>query len=200
MLCSILAGCGSGSTSSDSSVLLGDTEQSESVISNDGPEGDSGFDLAGVRYPLDSALGDIWGARGSHYQIDFTLTDGNFSLETQVLDGQSHQVLVPAMAGAVVYAKMYSVGNSFNFGAYGFVPLSSSADIPDGVGYFTNAYVGVDANQDGRVSDDEQFAVADGVVQFSGNLPDISLTFSMALANGQNVAGSYTGLFDFTER
>lgn len=198
-LCVSTLGAISGCESS-SSIQSAEAEQPKQVVVNDGPEGSSALVIGDVSYPLDSALGDIWGVSNDHFQIDFTLTNGNFSLDTIVVDGQSHQVLVPAQATAVVHTEMFSAGDSFHYGSYTFVPFHSADEVHAGVGYFTNAFVGVDINLDGMVGDEERYAVIEGVVDFNGSLPDISLSFSMTLSNGQSVIGEYTGLYDFTER
>ncbi|MFK7997523.1 MAG: hypothetical protein AB8B87_25585 [Granulosicoccus sp.] len=194
----ILSGCGNSNDASSSGLLS--ENESPVVAGNDGPEGDSALHVNNTRYPLDSALGDIWGQRGEHFLIEYTLTDGNFSLETVVLDGQSHQVLVPALATAILHVDVYSAGRSFEYESYGFVPAGGGVNVAAGVGYFSNAYVGVDTDDDGRVSDQEQIDVIEGTVNFLGSPPDISLNFSMTLINGQQVTGDYTGLFDFTAR
>lgn len=196
ILLSVLSGCGGGGGNAEPVQ----SDQSRFVIGNDGPEGDSGFTVNTIRYPLDAAIGDIWGERDDRFRIDFTLTNGNFRLEPIVVDGQSHQVLVPAKATAVLHAEMYSPGSSFGYGGYAFVPSDDVAEVSSGVGYFTDAYVGVDTNMDGMVEDDERYAVIEGVVEFEGSIPFIELNFSMTLSDGQSVTGEYTGLFDFTER
>lgn len=189
-----VSGCGSSGAQTE------EEEQPRFVVVNDGPEGNSGLLIGSQRYPLDSALGDIWGVADDHYQIDFTLTDGNFMIDTIVVDGQSHQVLVPALATAIFHAEMYSAGDSFHYGSYTFVPSDQVENVSAGVGYFTNAFVGVDTNLDGMVTDEERYAVIEGVVNFDGSLPDITLNFSVTLSNGQTVTGDYSGLYDFTER
>ncbi|MFK8080474.1 MAG: hypothetical protein AB8B97_09325 [Granulosicoccus sp.] len=194
---SFLAGCGSGE--SDVSQPVSD-DQPKIIIGNNGPEGDSGLSVGNLRYPLDSALGDIWGATGGHFQIDFTFTNGNFTLDTIVRDGQSHRVLVPALASAVFRAEMFSVGNQFDYGSYAFVSADDTNSISSGVGYFTRAYVGVDVDQNGRVSESEKINVVAGSIEFAGAVPDISLNFSVTLDDGQYVTGHYSGLFDFTRR
>lgn len=172
-------------------------EPNRMVVVNDGPEGSSALLVNDVRYPLDAALGDIWGAKGEHFQIDFTLTDGNFRLISDTVDGRVVQLLVPAQAGVVFHAKMFSAGNSFDYSSYAYL---GSEDSPAGVGYFTNAFVGVDANGNGRVDLAEQSMVLDGVIDFAGALPDIELRLNLTLSDGRIVTGQYTGLFDFTER
>ncbi|MFK7858981.1 MAG: hypothetical protein AB8B64_09175 [Granulosicoccus sp.] len=198
LLC-ILSSCSSSGGGGDDPLLITE-EQPESVTRNDGPEGNSALIISDMPYPLDSAVGNIWGGRGDRFRIDLTLTDGNFALEPVELDGQSHQVLVPSMATAIVHVDIYSAGSSFSYGSYGFVPVDNTEDVTAGFGYFTDAFVGVDTNGDNRVSDGERYDVVDGVLEFQGGPPDISLSFSMTLSGGQSASGEYTGLFDFTER
>jgi len=206
-LLSVLNSCGGGSEVATVSALSidGDLSQADAgefnaVAGNDGPSGDSGLTIDNTQYSLNAAIGDIWGANDSHFQIDFTLTNGNFMLESIERNGQSYQVLVPAEATAVVRADIYNPGDSFHFGNYAYMAADSAVGASAGVGYFTQAFVGVDTNEDGRVGDEERFDVIDGIIEFKGTVPYIVLGFSMTLLNGQNVTGEYTGLFDFAER
>ena len=194
--CVVVTGCGSG----DAVEELQDDQQ-ELVTGNDGPEGDSGLIINNTRYPLDVALGDIWGVANEHYRIDFTLANGNFQLVSETIDGQTFQTLEPAQATAVFHLHMFSVGSSFDYASYAYVAdAGDSGDTYQGVGFFNDAYVGIDTNQDGEVNAEEEVAVIDGTVDFTGTVPDIELSFSLTLANGANVTGNYKGLFDFTER
>ena len=69
-----------------------------------GPEGDSNVKVSAIEYPLDAALGDIWGVEGDHYSIDFTITNGKFLVTPTTIDGLTQSLLVPVEASAVVYA------------------------------------------------------------------------------------------------
>lgn len=195
-LCASVSGCGGDNDAGEE--LFADPQRLE--IGNDGPEGVSGLTIDNIRYPLDVALGDIWGASGEHFRIDFTLTNGNFMLDTETVDGQAYQTLVPAEASAVFHASMFSPGGSFNYASYAYAPLNAGVQRFPGVGYFTDAYIGVDINQNNIIDNAEKMTVIDGRVDFAGTLPDIELNFSVTLSNGKSVTGEYTGLFDFTER
>lgn len=195
-LCAVVTGCGS---SSDIDEQLQDDQQ-KLVIGNDGPEGDSGLSIDDAVYPLDVALGDIWGAYNEHFRIDFTLSNGNFRLATETFDGQTFQTLVPAEATAVFHMHMFSPGSSFDYASYAYVADADDGSLYQGMGYFTEAYVGIDSDMDGEVNSEESFAVIDGTVDFIGTMPDIELSFSVTLSNGVSVSGIYEGLFDFTER
>ena len=192
LLASSVLGCSSDSVSSE-------PDDGERVIGNDGPEGSSGLTWRDTRYPLNAAIGDIWGVAGDHYHVDFTLTDGNFTVET-LADEPGYHLLVPAHASAVFRLEMFSPGDKFDFADYVYVSSENITSALAGVSFFTNAYVGLDTNQDGMVSPDEQRKVVDGTVLFTGALPDIELQFQVILADGEFASGEYTGLFDFTER
>lgn len=216
----LLVGCGSdtptttaqNSPADDSQLPLSpdapvtDPQSGESPIGgfpdsdgNAGPEGNSGITINAQRYPLDAALGDIWGVENVHYNVNFTLTDGNFEIVPTEVDGVLHDLLVPAQATAVFYAQLFSAGTSFAYTSY-----SYSADVPEsmleGTGFFNDAFVGIDLNGNGRVDDAEKSPVLDGTIEFSGALPDIALSFSVALGSGESAVGHYSGLFDFTDR
>ena len=195
ILCAVSTGCGG-----DGVVDPPQEDQQKLVIGNDGPEGDSALSINNTRYPLDVALGDIWGVNKGHYRIDFTLSNGNFQLASETIDGQTYQLLEPAQATAVFHLRMFSAGSSFDYASYAYVADADGGDAYQGVGYFNEAYVGIDTDLDGEVSPDENIAVIDGAVDFTGTVPDVELSFSVTLANGANVTGNYTGLFDFTER
>ena len=175
-------------------------ERSDNVVANDGPEGDSELITNGVRYPLDSALGDIWGVQNSLYQVDYTISNGNFQIVTLQGDDGPYEALVPAQATAVFFASMFSVGMQFEFGSYAYAAPGVTEALSTGTGYFTDAYVGLDENSNQMIDAQERYEVTDGTVEFSGELPDIELRFSLMLSNGASVEGHYTGLFDFTER
>lgn len=195
-LCAVVTSCGS---SSDSDDQLQDDQQ-RLVIGNDGPEGDSGLSIDDAVYPLDVALGDIWGMNNEHFRIDFTLSNGNFRLATETLNGQTFQTLVPAEASALFHMHMFSPGSSFDYASYAYVADADNGNLFQGMGYFTEAYVGIDRDMNGEINPEENFAVIDGTVDFTGTLPDIELSFSVTLSNGVSVTGIYEGLFDFTER
>lgn len=165
-----------------------------------GPEGDSGISYDDRHYPLDSALGDIWGFDGQHYNVNFTLANGRYLVETVEVDGVSHELLVPVASSAVVHAELYSPGDQFSLMTYSFSPFGNQGNVLAGNAFFDSAWVGVDEDLSGDVEHDEQHAVVGGTIDFTGTVPDIELHLSLSLANGQLVEGHYTGLFDFTER
>ena len=165
-----------------------------------GPEGDSNVKVSAIEYPLDAALGDIWGIEDDHYSIDFTITNGKFLVTPTTIDGVTHSLLVPVEASAVVYAELYSPGESFSFATYSYSPFGSGGGVLAGAAYFDVATVGVDLNESGDVEPNETFEVTGGTIEFGGMLPDIELRFSFTLENGVQAEGHYTGLFDFAER
>ncbi len=200
LLCAALTGCGGSSGSSESiSAVQNDQSPVMPDLVNNGPAGNSGLSIDELRYPLNVALGDIWGPENEHYRIDFTLSNGNFEVELQVIDGVEHTFLVPAQTTAVFHARLFNPGENFDVGTYAYAASVSDSSL-SGVPYFTAAYAGVDTNVDDRVDDSEQFNVVDGLVQITGTLPDIIIEFSVTLSNGQFVSGNYSGLYDFTER
>ena len=171
-----------------------------STDSNDGPEGDSAIVLDARRYPLNAAIGDIWGVENQHYNVNFTLTDGKFTITPTTIDGVTYNLLTPAKASGIFHAEMYSPGDAFSFDTYSFSRAGVDRDALAGVAFFDNAYIGLDENNSGDVDDDEIQTVIGGLVAFTGAVPDIELTFNVLLSNGQSAQGHYTGLFDFTER
>lgn len=200
----LLSSCGSGQEA-EVDVALSDNAlvADDEVIANGGPEGDSSLSLAGVRYPLDTAVGNVLGEQGNHFLVSIVLADGNFAIDSVNVDGQELAVLVPGQGTALIQADVYSLGASFSYSTYAFVDSqdSNADNTAPGVGYFTNASVGIDSNQDGMVAEDERLGVIDGVVDFSGSRPsDITMNFALTLEDGESVSGQYTGLFDFTIR
>ena len=173
---------------------------SEAVIANDGPEGDSELIVDNARYPLNVALGDIRGISDTLFQVDYTISNGNFQFITLQGDDGPYEALVPAQATAVFFASMFSPGDQFNFGSYPYAAPDVADALSSGTGYFTDAYVGLDENNNLLIDERERFEVTSGIVEFAGMLPDIELHFSLMLSNGASVEGHYTGLFDFTER
>ncbi len=165
-----------------------------------GPEGDSSVTVSEEQYPLNSALGDIWGVEGDHYSIDFTITNGKFLLTPTIIDGVTHSLLVPVEASAIVYGELYSPGDSFAFATYSYSPFGSGGGVLAGNSYFDQATVGIDLNSSGDVEANEIFNVIGGTFEFGGELPDIELSFSLMLENGMSAEGHYTGLFDFADR
>jgi len=165
-----------------------------------GPEGDSNVLVGDSRYPLSSALGDIWGTEGEHYSVDFTLTNGKFLVAPTEVNGVIHSLLVPVQATAIVYAELYSPGSSLSFVTYSFSSFGNAGGVLAGNAFFDQAYVGVDTNNSGDVEDDEKIAIIGGTIEFTGKLPDIELRFNVTLENGLAAEGYYTGLFDFADR
>lgn len=165
-----------------------------------GPAGDSSLSVNDRRYPLDSALGDIWGVGGEHFNVNFTVSNGRYRLQPVEVDGEVYDLLMPAAASAIFHADMYSPGEQFSLMTYSFSPFGDGGGVLAGNAFFDNAYVGVDEDLSGDVEDDEKQAVIGGTVNFTGVLPDIELRFSVTLEGGQFVEGRYTGLFDFTSR
>jgi len=169
-------------------------------VSPVGPEGDSRVKVGDRQYPLNSALGDIWGPEGDHYNIDFTITNGKFLVAPTLIDGVEHSLLLPVEASASIYAELYSPGDSFSFGTYSFSPFGAGGGVLAGNAYFDSAYVGIDRNDSGDIDAEENLRVIGGTFDFAGALPNIELRFSVTLENGQLAEGHYTGLFDFADR
>lgn len=201
-LVAIISGCGSGQQTLEVPADITIADNNDQSIINDGPEGNSRLTFSGISYPLDIAFGDVRGKQGDHYLVSFTLMNGTVVVESVTVDGQERETLVPSLGTAVMQADVYSAGESLVFNTYAFVATDdSSTVIQPGVGYFSNASVGVDINLDGMVSEDERLHVIDGVVDFTDSQPsDIVLSFAMTLDGGISVTGEYTGLVDFTFR
>lgn len=201
-LVAMISGCGSGQQTLNVPADITIADNNEPTITNDGPEGNSRLTFSGISFPLDIAIGDVRGKQGDHYLVSFTLMNGTVAVESVSVDGQELQILVPLSGTALMQADIYSVGEELVFNAYAFVATDdSSSFMQPGVGYFSNASVGVDINLDGMVSEDERLHVIDGVLDFTDSQPsDIVLNFAMTLDGGISVTGEYTGLVDFTFR
>jgi len=207
----ILVSCGNsqttetGNINSASELMLGDDSVPSEVAPEVGPlvlgpEGDSQLQVSERQFPLDAGLGDIWGVEQDHYNVDFTITNGNFLVAPTDIDGVVHSLLVPVRASAIVFAELFSPGEFFSFGTYSFSELSNDDGALSGNAYFNNATVSFDINESGDIEEGETFAVTDGTFEFIGGLPDIELRFSVTLDNGEMAEGHYTGLFDFADR
>ncbi len=177
--------------------LPGDDPETMVVI---GPEGDSSLVVNERRFPLDAALGDVWGMQGEHFNVNLTLTDGKFAIMPTRVGEEIYDLLVPAEATAIVYAEMFSPGDQFSFVTYSYSSLGASGSVLAGNAFFANAYVGFDVDRSGDVDADETLSVVGGTIEFTGILPDIEVQFSVTLENGLLAEGHYTGLFDFTDR
>ncbi len=169
-------------------------------IDSVGPEGDSSLSVNGQFYPLKSALGDIWGESGEHFNVNFTISNGRYRPDSIKVDGIEYDMLTPVATSALFYARMYSPGDQFSLLTYSFSPFGDGGGVLAGNAFFADAYVGVDEDLSGDVEDDEKQAVVGGTIDFTGTLPNIELRFSVTLDDGQLVEGHYTGLFDFTRR
>ncbi|MFK7855981.1 MAG: hypothetical protein AB8B79_17825 [Granulosicoccus sp.] len=178
----------------------GQLNQAPFVDGNEGPERDSSFELGSVRYPLSAAIGDIWGVSGEHFNVNFTLTDGKFTIMETSIDGVIHNLLTPANASGIFHAEMYSPGEGFSFETYSYALDGADRNSLAGIAFFEQAFIGVDVNNSGEVEDAEVMPVVGGTIEFTGAIPDVELNFSVLLSDGQTVEGHYTGLFDFTQR
>ncbi|MGQ7845427.1 hypothetical protein ACUNV4_13170 [Granulosicoccus sp. 3-233] len=165
-----------------------------------GPEGDSNLSVDGRLYPLKSALGDIWGETGEHFNVNFTLANGMYQPDVLEVSGRQYDVLTPVATSALFYARMYSPGDQFSLVTYSYSPFGDGGGVLAGNAFFADAHVGVDEDLSGDVEDDEKRMVVGGTIDFTGTLPYIELHFSVTLEDGQLVKGHYTGLFDFTRR
>lgn len=188
---------GDGTLPPDVVNLPGNDPETSVVI---GPEGDSSLIVNERIFPLDAALGDVWGAQGEHFNVNLTLTDGKFTIMPTTVDEEIYNLLVPAEATAIVYAEMFSPGDHFSFVTYSYSPLGVDGGMLAGNALFTDAYVGFDIDRSGEVDDDEELSIVGGTIEFTGIVPDIEVHFSVTLENGLLAQGHYTGLFDFTNR
>jgi hypothetical protein len=202
--------CNEHTVSSD--LLLSDAQQppgnpsdefggnNNLVTINNGPAGDSGITIDDRRIALDSAVADIWGFSGSHYNVNFTLTNGDFVIEPTEIDGEIHSLFVPDQASAVFYAEMYYPGEGFNVAKFQHAADDNTIALSSQLPVFANSHVGFDVNGSGVIEIGEHYDIVAGSITFSGTLPDLELRFSVALDNGQIAMGHYDGLFDFTQR
>lgn len=176
------------------------TNTDEPVAANNGPAGNSSISIDDRRYPLDAAVADVWGNQGSHYNVNFTLTNGSFVIQPTEIEGETHNLLVPADASAVIYAEMYYPGAGFNIAEFRYYQSSVEMHSDSTAPYFTNAYVGFDTDGSGKLESGERFNVLDGSISFSGRLSDLALEFVVTLDTGQIASGYYTGLINFAVR
>jgi|GEM_PF-1142716 len=162
-----------------------------------------GVSVDGARYPFTAAVGEIWGRQSrydTHFNVDFTLTDGQFAVTPIVVDGIDASVREPVGASAVLTAELYAAGaNAFPFADYDFVATPDVSPSIAGRHFFINGRLGVDSDLSGDVDADETHDVIDGTIDFEGPLPGISLTFTLVLANGMIATGRYGGLFEFIQ-
>ena len=122
---------------------------------------------------------------GSYYP--FLLTVGNFSVPAW--DTQD--------AGIEVDGKFCSAGNSvFRTGTF---EVMNVVDINDpglaGISYITQAYVGIDMNNDNDVGESEHIKVVEGTVEVNGDRPNYTITYDLKTESGDILTGSYTGEF-----
>lgn len=162
-----------------------------------------GVNVDGVNYAFTSAVGEIWGRQGrydTHFNVDFTVTDGQFAVTPIVVDGIDASVREPVAASAVMTAELYAAGaNAFPFSDYDFAATPDVGPSITGRNFFIRGRLGVDSNLSGEVDAEETHDVIDGTIDFEGPLPDISLTFTFVLANGMIATGRYGGLFEFVQ-
>ena len=157
--------------------------------------------LDGARYPLVAAIGEIWGRTGdypTHFNVDFTLTDGRFSVTPIFADGEVASVREPVEASAVLRAELYAPeASAFRFADYAHLTDPDAPGAIDGRHFFVGGRLGVDTDGSGDVEPGEMRDVIGGSIDFRGPVPDIALTFELVLEDGRQASGSYGGLFEF---
>lgn len=187
-----LAACGGGPSASDAPDLRADDAPVESR---------DGVGVDGARYPFVAAIGEIWGAAGdwpTHYNLDFTLTDGRFAVTPILADGENASVREPVGASAVLRAELYAPEETaFPFAVYEHVAEPDASGAIAGRHFFVGGRLGVDADGSGEVEPDEMRDVIGGTIEFDGPVPNLSLTFELVLEDGAQASGSYRGLFEF---
>ena len=193
----LLQGACGGGTASDESHPLPRADDPDAALGD-------GVSVYGMRYPLTAAIGEIWGRRlprPGHFNVDYLLTNGPFAVTPIVADGESTSVREPINASIVLRAELYAAdAGEFRFADYVFVAAPEEAPGVDGRDFFTAARLGIDADGSGDVEEAELLEVRGGVISFEGPLPDITLTFSLELENGERATGSYGGFFEFIQR
>jgi len=176
-------------------------EQSGPRVRADDPLASDGVVVDGERYPLSTAIGEVWGRTGiypTHFNVDLTLADGRFLVTPIVVDGQDASVREPSEASAVLRAELYDPGApSFAFADYIHVADPEAPGVIDALHFFTGARLGVDSDGSGEVETEEMRDVVGGTIDFEGPSPDISLTFALVLEDGASVVGRYGGFFEF---
>jgi len=188
------SGCGDGVPDGGERELRADDSQ---AVPRDG------INVDGTNYPLVAAIGEIWGLGGdwpTHFNVDFTLTDGHFSVTPIVADGESASVREPVRASAVLSAELYAPeATAFRFAEYTFLaePEASGTAI-DGRHFFVGGRLGTDVDGSGEIESGEVRDIIGGSIDFEGPVPDIALTFDLVLEDGAQASGSYRGLFEFT--
>lgn len=191
-----------------SSVLLGGllaacSVSSSSTVPKLPSNPNSGLNYANQDYVVTEGLAEIQGEQAYHYQVDFRLTDGDFSF-----------VLIPYYIGNFLYytndwisrnnsievfAELYSDGaTSFTTANFDFAANEDgSVGEPSRAGqsYFQNAYLAIDVNGDKETNEDEEIQVVGGTIILSGDAPNYTMSLDLQLTNGQPVKGSFQGDF-----
>lgn len=190
--CVLLSACGGGA-----SGVLNAGPRADDPLSDPG----DGVSVDGARYPFTAAVGEVWGRSvryEKHFNVDFTLTDGHFTVTPIVVDGVDASLREPVEASSVFTAELYAANaDTFPFADYIFIATPDVGASIAGRHIFINGRLGVDSDSSGEVEADEMHDVIDGAIDFEGPLPDISLNFDLVLDNGMIATGSYDGLFEF---
>lgn len=191
-LAASLSACGGGPSGGDGRDLRADDPLET---------GRDGVNVDGASYPLLGAIGEIWADRGdwpTHFNVDFTLTDGRFAVTPILVDGESASVREPRGASAVLRFELYAPdAAAFRFAAYEHVADPDAPGAIDGRHFFVGGRLGIDEDGSGEVEPGEMRDVIGGSIVFEGPVPDISLAFDLVLEDGAQAVGRYRGLFEF---
>ncbi|UII25342.1 hypothetical protein LVD15_18825 [Fulvivirga maritima] len=132
-------------------------------------------------YSATSGIMVDFGSDGTHYNIDFTISDGTVNTTTGDYDGSF-----------MVYAELFAPGSSFSTGTFTYDQSPEDSDY-----YFTSASITLDANDNnelGDLSDDYYFATG-GTIILSGGGDNYTITYNLTLNNGSTLTGSASGRF-----
>jgi len=190
------------------SVLLGAllaacSSSSSSNLPKPPSNPNTGLSYANQVYAISKGLAEIQGEQAYHYQVDFRLTDGDFSfisIPYYIGDFLYYTNYWISLNNSIeVFAELYSDGaTSFTTASFDFAAnADGSVGEPSRAGqnYFQNAYVAIDVNGDRETNEDEEIQVIGGTIGLSGNAPNYTMSLDLQLANGQTVKGSFQGDF-----
>ena len=178
-------------------------EEGNTDVAKTTPTVEDQVTFGGNSYALKDGLLRNYGATDNHYNIRFSVTDGEFTSITTSVDGIPTTVWMTSDASVEIVAALYSPGNdSFRANTFGLADVPESAVNNANLvgGYFFNeAYAAVDVNADGEFSEDERVAVSGGAIQITGTYPEYIISYDLTLANGSNLRGAYGGPYALDE-
>ncbi|UII25341.1 hypothetical protein LVD15_18820 [Fulvivirga maritima] len=132
-------------------------------------------------YTATSGIMEDYGVEGTHYNIDFTVSDGTLNTTSGRYSGSF-----------MIYAELYAPGDSFSTGTF-----SHNLSPEDDEYYFKSAYISVDANGNEILDEqaDDYFFATGGSITVSGSGDNYSLTYNLTMSNSSTMTGTVSGKF-----